>query len=133
MSFQYCSEVIKDFEEALENGDNYDVIIIAGGTIYLIENEAFLYKDPVSTLQVVNQHEPFEGLKDYCQEIISEEPRILFSSEKFPLLEKSIITMVLQRDDLNMEEIDIWESLLRWIFVHYQKSAKMILYGHQKI
>ncbi|RGB39469.1 hypothetical protein C1646_664566 [Rhizophagus diaphanus] len=91
---------------------------------YLIDNEEYLHKDPVSTLQIVGQHEPFENLKDYCLEVISEEPRILFSSEKFTLLDKSIITMILQRDDLNMEEIDIWESLLRWLFIHYLKISK---------
>ncbi|GBC03571.1 hypothetical protein RclHR1_00520023 [Rhizophagus clarus] len=91
---------------------------------YLIDNEECLHKDSVSTLQIVGQHEPFENLRDYCLEIISEEPRILFSSEKFPSLEKSIITMILQRDDLNMEEIDIWESLLRWLFIHYLKVSK---------
>ncbi|CAB4394924.1 unnamed protein product [Rhizophagus irregularis] len=91
---------------------------------YLIDNEEYLHKDPVSTLQIVGQHEPFENLKDYCLEVISEEPRILFSSEKFTLLDKSIITMILQRDDLNIEEIDIWESLLRWLFIHYLKINK---------
>ncbi|GBC03567.1 hypothetical protein RclHR1_00520019 [Rhizophagus clarus] len=29
--------------------------------------------------------------------------------------------MVLQRDDLNMEEIDIWDSIIRWLFVHNLK------------
>ncbi|RGB39471.1 hypothetical protein C1646_740044 [Rhizophagus diaphanus] len=91
--------------------------------IYLIDNE-YLRKDPVSTLQVTYKHEPFEDLKNYCLDIISEEPRILFSSEKFPSLEKPIITMILQRDDLNMEEIDIWESFIRWLFVHYLKISK---------
>ncbi|CAB4394926.1 unnamed protein product [Rhizophagus irregularis] len=91
--------------------------------IYLIDNE-YLRKDPVSTLQVTYQHEPFEDLKNYCLDIISEEPRILFSSEKFPSLEKPIITMILQRDDLNMEEIDIWDSFIRWLFVHYLKISK---------
>jgi hypothetical protein len=88
---------------------------------YLLENKEFINKDPVSTLQVIYQHETFEDLKNHCLDIISEEPRTLFSSEKFPSLEKPIITMILQRDDLNMEEIDIWESLLRWLFVHYLK------------
>ena len=35
---------------------------------YLINN---VHKDPVSTLQVIYQHEPFEGLKNYCLEIIT--------------------------------------------------------------
>ncbi|RGB39478.1 hypothetical protein C1646_754430 [Rhizophagus diaphanus] len=87
----------------------------------LINNEEFTYKDPVSTLKVIYQHEPFERLKDYCLEIISEEPMILFSSKNFSSLEKEIIIMVLQRDDLNMEEIDIWDSIIRWLFVHNLK------------
>jgi hypothetical protein len=90
----------------------------------IIINEEFARNDPVSILQIIGQHEPFENLKNYCLDVISEEPRILFSSEKFPLLEKPIITMILQRDDLNMEEIDIWESLFRWLFVHYLKINK---------
>ncbi len=91
---------------------------------YLTENHDFLLKDPVGTLEIIYQHETFETLKDYCLEIISEEPRILFASQKFPSLEKSIIDMIFQRDDLNMKEIDIWESLLRWLFVHYLKIDK---------
>ena len=91
---------------------------------YLVENENILQKDPVNTLEVIHQHETFETLKDYCLEIISREPKILFASQKFPSLEKPIISMVLQRDDLNMEEIDIWDSILRWLFAHYIKIDK---------
>jgi len=90
---------------------------------YLIQ-EDFTYQDPVTTLKIIYQHETFKSLRDYCLDIISEEPKILFSSQKFPLMEKEVITMVLQRDDLNMEEIDIWDSLLRWLFVHYLKINK---------
>ena len=87
----------------------------------MIENEDVLHKDPVNTLEVIHQHETFETLRDYCLEIISNEPKLFFASPKFPLLEKSIITMVLQRDDLNIKEIDIWDSLLRWLFIHNLK------------
>ncbi|GET56283.1 hypothetical protein GLOIN_2v1534764 [Rhizophagus irregularis DAOM 181602=DAOM 197198] len=207
-----CLEVIQDLEKALENGDDYDVIIKAGGSSkelrahsfmlrarcsyfkralssdweevdgdgnfifkkpnisidvfqlilrylytgivdydhskdiilqsliaadelgldklvgriqeYLLENKEFIYKDPVSTLRVIHQHEPLEDLRNYCLDIISEEPTILFSSKEFPSLEKSIITMILQRDDLNMKEIDIWDSILRWLFVNYLKIGQ---------
>ncbi|GES77837.1 hypothetical protein GLOIN_2v1534764 [Rhizophagus clarus] len=91
---------------------------------YLLNNKEFIYKDPVSTLRIIYQHEPFEDLKNYCLDMISEEPSILFSSKKFPSIEKPIITMILQRDDLNMEEIDVWESLLRWLFVNYLRIGQ---------
>src|SRR3954452_22436892 len=90
----------------------------------LTENEEFMQKDPVDTLQVIYKHETFDDLRDGCLEIISEDPRILFTSEKFPLLDKSMITMILQRDDINMKEVDIWDSLLRWVFIHHLNIDK---------
>jgi hypothetical protein len=91
---------------------------------YLLENKEFIYKDPVSTLQAIYQHEPLEDLKNYCLDVISKEPTILFSSENFLSLEKPIIAMIRQRDDLNMEVIDVWDSLLRWFFVNYLKIGQ---------
>ncbi|CAB4394938.1 unnamed protein product [Rhizophagus irregularis] len=72
----------------------------------LINNEESTYKDPVSTLKVIYQHEPFERLKDYCLEIISEEPMILFSSKNFSSLEKEIIIMF-DDDNFKLSSEDI--------------------------
>ncbi|CAI2173356.1 13614_t:CDS:2 [Funneliformis geosporum] len=177
VGYYFDSEVLQDFEKALEDSDDYNVIIKAGeypdvkelrahsfvlrarylytGTVdydqlhedvilqlsvaadelgliklidniqeYLIENQEFLRKDPVGTLEFVYQHETLKTQKDCCLKIISSDPKILFASQKFSSLEKPIITMVLQRDDLKMEEIEIWEAVLRWLFVHYLKIGK---------
>src|SRR5205823_5256148 len=41
---------------------------------------------------------------------------ILFDSDKFINLKAPLIELLLKRDDLNVDEIEIWESLLKWCF-----------------
>src|SRR5215469_6005664 len=82
---------------------------------YLIEHQTvFLYQDPISILETVYQHETFTDLWDYCLEKICVEPKILFDSDKFINLKASLLELLLKRDDLNIDEIEVWESLLRW-------------------
>src|SRR5204862_5460232 len=44
------------------------------------------------------------------------EHKILFDSDRFINLKASLLEFLLKRDDLNMNEIEIWESLLKWCF-----------------
>src|SRR5436305_12417828 len=49
-------------------------------------------------------------------EKICEEPKILFNSDKFINLKAQLLELLLKRDGLNMDEIEIWEGLLKWCF-----------------
>src|SRR6185437_6291267 len=40
--------------------------------------------------------------------------KILFNSDKFINLKAPLLELLLKRDDLNVAEIEIWESLLKW-------------------
>src|SRR5579871_6612709 len=84
---------------------------------YLIKHQTeFLHQNPVGILETVYQHENFTDLWNFCLEKICEEPKILFNSVKFINLKAPLLELLLKRDDLNMEEIEIWESLLKWCF-----------------
>jgi hypothetical protein len=84
---------------------------------YLIEHQTeFLHQNPTSILETIYQHETFTDLWNFCLEKICEEPQILFNSDKFINLKAPLLELLLKRDDLNMEEIEIWESLLKWCF-----------------
>src|SRR6266542_2875941 len=81
---------------------------------YLIEHQTeFLHQNPTGILETVYQHETFTDLWNFCLKRICEEPEILFNSVdlKAPLLE-----LLLKQDDLKMDEIEIWEGLLKWCF-----------------
>src|ERR1051325_8522478 len=76
--------------------------------------DKFLEQDPVEILETIYQHESFTDLWDYCLKKICEDPEMLFSSDKFIKLEASSLELFLKRDDLNLDEVDIWDSLLKW-------------------
>src|SRR5579862_1222629 len=84
---------------------------------YLIKHQTeFLNQNPTGILETVYQHERFTDLWSFCLEKICEEPKILFNSDKFINLKAPLLELLLKRDDLNMDEIEVWESLLRWCF-----------------
>ncbi|EXX63264.1 hypothetical protein RirG_153870 [Rhizophagus irregularis DAOM 197198w] len=84
---------------------------------YLIKHQTeFLHQNPTGILETVYQHETFIDLWNFCLEKICKEPRILFNSNKFVNLKAPLLELLLKREDLNMDEIEIWESLLKWCF-----------------
>src|ERR1041385_6509733 len=84
---------------------------------FLIKHQTeFLHQDPTGILETVYQHETFTDLWNFCLEKVCEEPKILFNSDKFINLKAPLLEVLLKRDDLKVDEIEIWESLLKWCF-----------------
>ncbi|RGB35314.1 hypothetical protein C1646_814829 [Rhizophagus diaphanus] len=84
---------------------------------YLIEHQTeFLNQNPSGILETVYQHEAFTDLWNFCLEKICDEPKILFDSDEFVNLKAPLLELLLKRDDLNMDEIEVWENLLKWCF-----------------
>src|SRR2546430_9955793 len=82
---------------------------------FLIERQTeFLHQNPTEILEAIYQHETFTDLWNFCLEKVCEEPKILFNSDKFINLKAPLLELLLKRDDLNVDEIEIWESLLKW-------------------
>ncbi|PKK67261.1 hypothetical protein RhiirC2_575253 [Rhizophagus irregularis] len=82
---------------------------------YLIDNQAeYLKNDTVDVLQITFRYESCEGLRKFCLDSICEDPKILFESPKFTSLEKDLIILFLKNNELEMEEIEIWEFVLKW-------------------
>jgi len=51
---------------------------------------------------------------DYCLEKICEKPERLFDSDKFINLKAPLLELILKRDDLCLDEIVIWDNLIKW-------------------
>ena len=84
---------------------------------FLVECQTeFLHQNPTGILETVYQHETFTDLWNFCLEEICKDPKILFNSDKFINLKTPLLELLLKRDDLDMDEIEIWESLLKWCF-----------------
>ncbi|GBB83320.1 hypothetical protein RclHR1_10050003 [Rhizophagus clarus] len=82
---------------------------------YLIENHAeWLRNNFVKVLHAIIQFESCKQLQNYCLESICTDPKPFFNSPEFPTLETNILLGLLKRDDLLMDEIDLWNNLIKW-------------------
>jgi hypothetical protein len=82
---------------------------------FIIENyQQFLQNDPVGILQIVYYNKSLVNLQEFCLETICSDPKMLFNSDKFINLPAPLLEIILKRDYLNLAEIEVWESLIKW-------------------
>ncbi|EXX57668.1 hypothetical protein GLOIN_2v1842973 [Rhizophagus irregularis DAOM 181602=DAOM 197198] len=82
---------------------------------YLIEKKtSWVQKNFVLVLHTVFQLTSCKKLQDYCLKSICEDPESFISSKMFPSLDKDILFDLLKRDDFQINEIDIWDCLIKW-------------------
>ncbi|CAG8754207.1 8271_t:CDS:2 [Cetraspora pellucida] len=53
-------------------------------------------------------------LQDHIMKTICKNPKPFLELEEFPNLDKDIFLKLVERDDLDIEEIDIWKYLIKW-------------------
>jgi hypothetical protein len=82
---------------------------------YLIkEHNGWVYENFVLVLHAVFNLDNCKRLRDYCLESICENPLQFFISETFPSINKEILFGLLKRDDLQIEEVIVWDYLIKW-------------------
>ncbi|POG76233.1 hypothetical protein GLOIN_2v1474782 [Rhizophagus irregularis DAOM 181602=DAOM 197198] len=87
---------------------------------YLIKHQhEFLQQNPLEILETVYQRETFTNLWNYYLEEICAKPDTLFKSNKFTNLKAPLLELLLKRDDLSLDEIDIWDSLIKWGYAQH--------------
>ncbi|EXX50567.1 uncharacterized protein OCT59_005926 [Rhizophagus irregularis] len=55
-----------------------------------------------------------DKLQKFCLESICENPKPFFTSKDFLSLDKSVLYRLLERDDLQIDESEIWDCLIKW-------------------
>ncbi|KAG9298443.1 hypothetical protein G9A89_008707 [Geosiphon pyriformis] len=82
---------------------------------YLIEHRAKELEENFTTLQKTSfMHDSFKKLQKFCTEIAANNPAIVFDSQDFTSLSEKALSSILTRDDLNIEESEIWEKIVEW-------------------
>ncbi|RIA92031.1 hypothetical protein C1645_804899 [Glomus cerebriforme] len=88
---------------------------------HLIEHESTqIQQNIVQVLHIVFGHDViiFKKLQEYSVERICNDPEILFDSPTFVTLEKHILVELLKKNDLGIEEVKIWQHLIKWGVAH---------------
>src|SRR6266542_478441 len=82
---------------------------------YMIEKQSeWLQLNIINPLNIVRQHDHLTRLQNHIIKLVCKKPHLLFESIDFPQLEESALIYFLKRDDLELEEIKIWESVIKW-------------------
>jgi len=83
---------------------------------YLIEQESeWLLQNLLIVLEVLSKHQTFTILIEYLLGTICGNPQLIFGDHrKFLALDENIMIQLLKRDDLEMDEIEIWGYLIKW-------------------
>ncbi|RHZ53213.1 hypothetical protein Glove_444g3 [Diversispora epigaea] len=102
-----------EFEELSEKLENH---LIQSKASWLRTHFTFIY-------HVIFKHNKFKNLENFCNNIIVKQPRIIFESAefsslyesaKFSSLYESALVSILKCDDLQMNEKEIWDYVIKW-------------------
>ncbi|CAG8504089.1 9502_t:CDS:2 [Paraglomus brasilianum] len=55
-----------------------------------------------------------QKLFEHCQRVISRSPELIFQTDDFCTLEPEVLLSLIKRNDLAMNEINIWEHVIKW-------------------
>ncbi|CAG8560576.1 4049_t:CDS:2, partial [Paraglomus occultum] len=82
---------------------------------FFVENYTnWIDKNPVKTLEMASTNDNLSLIKEYIEKIICQEPEKFFQSTDFVDVKENSLISLLERDDLVMREVDIWEALIKW-------------------
>ncbi|CAG8645872.1 6502_t:CDS:2, partial [Acaulospora morrowiae] len=82
---------------------------------YLLNTKfEWVKRNVVKVHRTIYPHEGCKRLQNFCLDAICKNPVLVFESKDFLEFEESLLTTLLSRNDLQIEEIVIWEHLIRW-------------------
>ena len=71
------------------------------------ENIVYVHK-------ISSKYQLFDSLNDHCKELIYRKPELILKSNNFTIIEKTELIALLERDDLALNEIDVWDYIIKW-------------------
>ncbi|PKY46736.1 hypothetical protein RhiirA4_461689 [Rhizophagus irregularis] len=64
--------------------------------------------------QTCFENDSFLELQNFCTNLTSEEPDKIFKSLNFASIPEKLLITIIQSDNLQMEEIQVWKHVLKW-------------------
>ncbi|RIB03424.1 hypothetical protein C2G38_2225087 [Gigaspora rosea] len=64
--------------------------------------------------QTIFKNRKLQELQKWCDDIVVKYPAKVFESEDFVSLQENVLVSLISRDDLQMEEVNIWNHIIEW-------------------
>ncbi|CAG8464832.1 9097_t:CDS:2 [Paraglomus brasilianum] len=77
-------------------------------------NDEWLKKNFALVYRTAAFNDSFKKLQAYCDQIVQEFPELVFKANDFLDIDERVLLLLLKRSDIRMDEVDIWDHMLRW-------------------
>ncbi|CAB4438887.1 unnamed protein product [Rhizophagus irregularis] len=81
--------------------------LIQKNTSWIIENFSLMYQTSL-------ENNSLTELQNYCNDLVSKKPVKIFNSNNFSSIPENILVSLIQNDNLNMNEVQVWKHVLKW-------------------
>ena len=82
---------------------------------HLIETKSSWLKSHFSLVyRLIFNGNNFKALEKFCNDIVAKYPSLIFDAEDFNSLQESALVSLLKHDNLQLEEVKIWEYTIKW-------------------
>ncbi|GES76345.1 carbohydrate-binding module family 13 protein [Rhizophagus clarus] len=126
--FQIILRYIYGGKLSLKEYDDLDIIkiLVAASELNLKELtmylQSFLVEHKTSWMeqnfnfvyQTSFKNDSFLELQSYCTDLITKKPNKIFESTNFTSISEKILVTIIQNDNLQMNEFQVWEHVLKW-------------------
>ncbi|CAG8527197.1 4309_t:CDS:2 [Funneliformis mosseae] len=79
-----------------------------------------------TVLHVVFEREACKDLQDYCMDKICWNPKIIFDDAQVLKFEEYVLVSLLKHDNLQIEEIELWDYLIKWGIAQLGKQREYL-------
>ncbi|GES83240.1 carbohydrate-binding module family 13 protein [Rhizophagus clarus] len=126
--FQIILRYIYGVNLSLNEYDNLDIIqiltaanelslqeLVIYSQSFLIESRAKWMEQNFNLIyQTSFGNESFSELQKYCTDLMAKEPVKIFNSLSFSSIPEKLLISIIQNENLQMSEIQVWEHVLKW-------------------
>jgi hypothetical protein len=82
---------------------------------FLIENKINWIEQNFNFIyQTSFENNSFLNLQNFCTKLISKQPEKIFNSPDFTSIPEKVLISLIQLEDLQLNEIQVWEHVLKW-------------------
>ena len=82
---------------------------------FLIKNKSSWIEQNFDLIyQTSFENDSFLELQKFCTELMSKEPEKIFKSPDFASISEKSLISIIQHDNIQMSETQIWEYVLKW-------------------
>ncbi|CAG8471113.1 6701_t:CDS:2 [Acaulospora colombiana] len=122
IDYMYCASIklndkmASEIFEILLGAEKLKIeMVIDGLQCYLVEHcEEYLSRNFSLIYRASFERGSLRCLQEYCTRVISDSPEVIFSASDFTSIPMDLLTEIVGRDDLQMDEVDVWNSVLKW-------------------